>query len=557
MMDATKYAPGYYPVPAGYDSWVKKDHIEKAPAWCSVDLRDGNQALIVPMSLAEKLEFFQMLVKIGFKEIEVGFPAASETEYEFLRTLIEKNMIPADVTVQVLTQCRDHIIRRTFEAVKGAPRAVIHFYNSTSVAQREQVFHKSKEEIKQIAVDGAKLVKQLSEEYEGNFLFEYSPESFTGTEVDYAVEVCNAVLDIMQPTPERPMIINLPVTVEMSMPHVYANQIEYCDKHLKYRDSVIISTHPHNDRGTGVACAELAVLAGAQRVECCLFGNGERTGNVCLVTLAMNLYSQGIDPELRFEQMNRVVEVVENCNQIPVHPRHPWAGSLAYTAFSGSHQDAIKKGFDARQPGDPWQMPYLPIDPQDIGCSYEAVIRVNSQSGKSGSAWLIEQNHGLKLPRGLQQDFSQHVQQATDSDGKEMTHHALWQLFRTRYGLQAQPALTLLDYQSASQQDGQLSLQATLRHHGETRRLQGQGNGLLSAAASGLSALFRQPFMIKDYHEHTLGARSDSRSVAYIRCVFPQGESYWGVGIDNDVARASLQALCNALSAADQAGGRK
>ncbi|HGH7464614.1 TPA: alpha-isopropylmalate synthase regulatory domain-containing protein, partial [Klebsiella pneumoniae] len=318
-----------------------------------------------------------------------------------------------------------------------------------------------------------------------------------------------------------------------------------------------ISVHPHNDRGTGVASAELAVMAGADRVEGCLFGNGERTGNVCLVTLAMNLYSQGIDPELRFEQMNRVVEVVENCNQIPVHPRHPWAGSLAYIAFSGSHQDAIKKGFDARQPGDPWQMPYLPIDPQDIGCSYEAVIRVNSQSGKSGSAWLIEQNHGLKLPRGLQQDFSQHVQQATDSDGKEMTHHALWQLFHTRYGLQAQPALTLLDYQSASQQDGQLSLQATLRHHGETRRLQGQGNGLLSAAASGLSALFRQPFMIKDYHEHTLGARSDSRSVAYIRCVFPQGESYWGVGIDNDVARASLQALCNALSAADQAGGRK
>ena len=275
------------------------------------------------------------------------------------------------------------------------------------------------------------------------------------------------------------------------------------------------------------------------------------------VTLAMNLYSQGIDPELRFEQMNRVVEVVENCNQIPVHPRHPWAGSLAYTAFSGSHQDAIKKGFDARQPGDPWQMPYLPIDPQDIGCSYEAVIRVNSQSGKSGSAWLIEQNHGLKLPRGLQQDFSQHVQQVTDSDGKEMTHHALWQLFRTRYGLLAQPALTLLDYQSASQQDGQLSLQATLRHHGETRRLQGQGNGLLSAAASGLSALLRQPFMIKDYHEHTLGARSDSRSVAYIRCVFPQGESYWGVGIDNDVARASLQALCNAISVADQVEGRK
>ena len=327
MMDATKYAPGYYPVPAGYDSWVKKDHIEKAPTWCSVDLRDGNQALIVPMSLEEKLEFFQMLVKIGFKEIEVGFPAASETEYEFLRTLIEKNMIPDDVTVQVLTQCRDHIIRRTFEAVKGAPRAVIHFYNSTSVAQREQVFHKTKEEIKQIAVDGAKLVKQLSEEYEGNFLFEYSPESFTGTEVDYAVEVCNAVLDIMQPTPDRPMIINLPVTVEMSMPHVYANQIEYCDKHLKYRDSVIISTHPHNDRGTGVACAELAVLAGAQRVECCLFGNGERTGNVDAVTLAMNMYSHGVDPKLDFSDMPAICATYERVTRMHIYERTPTPAS--------------------------------------------------------------------------------------------------------------------------------------------------------------------------------------------------------------------------------------
>ena len=365
MMDATKYAPGYYPVPAGYDSWVKKDHIEKAPIWCSVDLRDGNQALIVPMSLEEKLEFFQMLVKIGFKEIEVGFPAASETEYEFLRTLIEKNMIPDDVTVQVLTQCRDHIIRRTFEAVKGAPRAVVHFYNSTSVAQREQVFHKSKEEIKQIAVDGAKLVKQLSEEYEGNFLFEYSPESFTGTEVDYAVEVCNAVLDIMRPTPDRPMIINLPVTVEMSMPHVYANQIEYCDKHLKYRDSVIISTHPHNDRGTGVACAELAVLAGAQRVECCLFGNGERTGNVDAVTLAMNMYSHGVDPKLDFSDMPAICATYERVTRMHIYERTPYAGQLVFAAFSGSHQDAIAKGMAYRkEKGDHrWTCPYIPVEP--------------------------------------------------------------------------------------------------------------------------------------------------------------------------------------------------
>ena len=397
MMDATKYAPGYYPVPAGYDSWVKKDHIEKAPAWCSVDLRDGNQALIVPMSLEEKLEFFQMLVKIGFKEIEVGFPAASETEYEFLRTLIEKNMIPEDVTVQVLTQCRDHIIRKTFEAVKGAPRAVIHFYNSTSVAQREQVFHKSREEIKKIATDGAKLVKQLSQEYEGNFLFEYSPESFTGTEVDYAVEVCNAVLDIMQPTPDRPMIINLPVTVEMSMPHVYANQIEYCDKHLKYRDSVIISTHPHNDRGTGVACAEMAVLAGAQRVECCLFGNGERTGNVDAVTLAMNMYSHGVDPRLDFSDMPAICATYERVTRMHIYERTPLRRSAGVCRLlrqpSGRHCQGhgLPQGAGEHR----WTCPYIPMDPHDIGRTYDAdVIRINSQSGKGGIGFVLEQNYG-------------------------------------------------------------------------------------------------------------------------------------------------------------------
>ena len=352
MMDATKYHVGYYPPPVEpghvYE-WPQKDHIEKAPAWCSVDLRDGNQSLIVPMNLEEKLEFYDMLIRIGFKEIEVGFPAASETEYDFLRALIDGNRIPNDVTVQVLTQCRDHIIRKTFEAVKGAPRAIIHFYNSTSVAQREQVFKKSKEEIKQIAVDGAKLVKKLSEEYEGNFLFEYSPESFTGTEPEYAVEVCNAVLDVMQPTPDRPMIINLPVTVEMSMPHIYANQIEWCSKHLKYRDSVILSTHPHNDRGCGVADAELAVLAGAQRIECCLFGNGERTGNVDAITLAMNMYSHGVDPHLDFSNMPAICETYERVTRMHVYERSPYAGSLVFAAFSGSHQDAIAKGNELKE----------------------------------------------------------------------------------------------------------------------------------------------------------------------------------------------------------------
>ena len=431
------------------------------------------------MDSARKLQFWDLLLECGFKEIEVAFPSASQTDFNFVRQLIDEQRIPEDVTIQVLTQARDPLILRTFEALRGARQATVHLYNATAPLFRELVFGMDKAEVIALATRATRLIRQQCEQQpETRWQYEYSPETFCFTEPEFALEICEAVADVWQPCAERPMIVNLPATVEVNTPNVYADQIEYFCRHF-------------------------------------------------------------------------------SCNQIPVHPRHPWAGSLAYTAFSGSHQDAIKKGFDARQPGDPWQMPYLPIDPQDIGCSYEAVIRVNSQSGKSGSAWLIEQNHGLKLPRGLQQDFSQHVQQVTDSDGKEMTHHALWQLFRTRYGLLAQPALTLLDYQSASQQDGQLSLQATLRHHGETRRLQGQGNGLLSAAASGLSALLRQPFMIKDYHEHTLGARSDSRSVAYIRCVFPQGESYWGVGIDNDVARASLQALCNAISVADQVEGRK
>ena len=422
MMDASKYHIGYYPPPVEpghvYE-WTQKDHIETAPAWCSVDLRDGNQSLVVPMSLEEKLEFYDMLLKIGFKEIEVGFPAASETEYEFLRKLIDEDRIPEDVTIQVLTQCRDHIIRRTFEAVKGAPRAIIHFYNSTSEAQRREVFHKSKEEIKQIAVDGAKLVKQLSEEYEGNFLFEYSPESFTGTEPEYAVEVCNAVLDVMQPTPDRPMIINLPVTVEMSMPHIYANQIEWCSKHLKYRDAVILSTHPHNDRGCGVADAELAVLAGAQRVECCLFGNGERTGNVDAITLAMNMYSHGVDPKLDFSDMPAICEVYERVTRMHVYERSPYAGSLVFAAFSGSHQDAIAKGMTYRKETHlhRWDCPYIPIDPHDISRTYDAdVIRINSQSGKGGIGFLLQQNYGYNPPPHMREQLGYRVKEVSDHE---------------------------------------------------------------------------------------------------------------------------------------------
>ena len=504
MMDATKYAPGYYPVPAGYDSWVKKDHIEKAPAWCSVDLRDGNQALIVPMSLEEKLEFFQMLVKIGFKEIEVGFPAASDTEYEFLRTLIEKNMIPEDVTVQVLTQCRDHIIRKTFEAVKGAPRAVIHFYNSTSVAQREQVFHKSREEIKKIATDGAKLVKQLSQEYEGNFLFEYSPESFTGTEVDYAVEVCNAVLDIMQPTPDRPMIINLPVTVEMSMPHVYANQIEYCDKHLKYRDSVIISTHPHNDRGTGVACAEMAVLAGAQRVECCLFGNGERTGNVDAVTLAMNLYSHGVDPRLDFSDMPEICATYERVTRMHIYERTPYAGQLVFAAFSGSHQDAIAKGMAYRkEKGDHrWTCPYIPVDPHDIGRTYDAdVIRINSQSGKGGIGFVLEQNYGYNLPAKMREALGYKVKSVSDHSHKELSAGEVLHIFEDTFLNKSKP-LSVVEAHFA--QVNGITATVTLDLNGQRKVVTSVGNGRLDAVANAIQSATGMDFHLETYSEHSL-----------------------------------------------------
>ena len=550
MMDATKYAPGYYPVPAGYDSWVKKDHIEKAPAWCSVDLRDGNQALIVPMSLAEKLEFFQMLVKIGFKEIEVGFPAASETEYEFLRTLIEKNMIPADVTVQVLTQCRDHIIRRTFEAVKGAPRAVIHFYNSTSVAQREQVFHKSKEEIKQIAVDGAKLVKQLSEEYEGNFLFEYSPESFTGTEPDYAVEVCNAVLDVMQPTPDRPMIINLPVTVEMSMPHIYANQIEWCSKHLKYRDSVILSTHPHNDRGCGVADAELAVLAGAQRIECCLFGNGERTGNVDAITLAMNMYSHGVDPHLDFSNMPAICEVYERVTRMHVYERTPYAGALVFAAFSGSHQDAIAKGMTWRKEKHlhEWTCPYIPIDPHDIGRTYDAdVIRINSQSGKGGIGFLLQQNYGYNPPPKMREDLGYRVKEVSDHEHRELGVQEVLAVFEKSYLNHVHP-LNVPDAHFIQNSDGSITAKVTITSGGNTTPCTATGNGRLDAVATAIEQQTGMHFTLVHYSEHALDADTNARACSYVGLKWASGEETWGCGTHTDIIVAGIKALVSAIN---------
>ena len=549
MMDATKYQIGYYPAPAGEYEWVKKDHITTPPAWCSVDLRDGNQSLIVPMDLHEKIEFYKMLVAIGFKEIEVGFPAASETEYEFLRTLIEQDMIPEDVTVQVLTQCRDHIIRKTFEAVQGAPRAIIHFYNSTSVAQREQVFKKSKEEIKQIAVDGAKLVKQLSEEYEGNFLFEYSPESFTGTEPEYAVEVCNAVLDVMQPTPERPMIINLPVTVEMSMPHVYANQIEWCSKHLKYRDSVILSTHPHNDRGTGVACAELAVLAGAQRVECCLFGNGERTGNVDAITLAMNMYSHGVDPKLDFSNMPEICEKYEKLTRMHVYERQPYAGALVFAAFSGSHQDAIAKGmtYYRQHAQHQWNCPYIPIDPTDIGRTYDAdVIRINSQSGKGGIGFLLEQNYGYSLPPKMREDLGYRVKSVSDHGHKELSVREVCDVFEETY-LNRNVPLNVPEAHFTARNNVFYAV-VTVEMKGKSREVTSQGNGRLDAVCNAIKDAMGLEFKLETYSEHSLDEGSTSRACSYVGVRWPDGSMTWGAGTHTDIIMAGTRALVSAVN---------
>ncbi|WP_270914602.1 2-isopropylmalate synthase [Allofournierella sp. CML151] len=549
MMDVTKYQIGYYNPPKTEYRWVHKDHIEKAPAWCSVDLRDGNQSLIVPMSLEEKLEFFQLLVKIGFKEIEVGFPAASETEYEFLRTLIEQNMIPEDVTVQVLTQCRDHIIRKTFEAVQGAPSAVIHFYNSTSVAQREQVFKKSKEEIKKIATDGATLVKQLAAEYPGNFRFEYSPESFTGTEPEYALEVCNAVLDIMQPTPEKPMIINLPVTVAMSMSHIYANQIEYMSDNLKYRDSVVLSLHPHNDRGCGVADTELALLAGADRVEGTLFGNGERTGNVDLITLAMNLYTHGVDPKLDFSDMPAIVELYERVTRMHVYERTPYAGALVFAAFSGSHQDAIAKGMNWRKEKGlhQWNVPYIPIDPTDIGRTYDGdVIRINSQSGKGGIGFLLQQKFGYDLPPKMREHFGYTVKSISDHAHKELSPDEVAQVFYDTYLNKCTP----VDIPDAHfiQKNGIFAAITVTMPDGSTKESSAQGNGRLDAVCNALKAATGQDFTIETYSEHSLQHGSTSEAAAYVGLRWGDGTVTWGAGTDTDIIRAGIKAMVSAAN---------
>ncbi len=531
-----------------YD-WVKKDIIEKPPIWCSVDLRDGNQALIEPMSLEEKLSFFEMLVEIGFKEIEVGFPAASDTEYNFMRALIERDMIPDDVTVQVLTQAREHIIRKTFEAVKGAPHAVVHLYNSTSVAQREQVFHKSKEEVRQLAVDGAILLKSLAEETEGNFTFEYSPESFPGTEVDYAVEVCNAVLDVWQPTPSKKAIINIPTTVQIAMPHVFACQIEYIHKHLKYRDSVVLSVHPHNDRGCGISDAEFGILAGADRVEGTLFGNGERTGNVDIVTLALNMVCHGVDPGLDFSNISRVREQYEKFTGMRVYERTPYAGDLVFTAFSGSHQDAISKGMawrEAGKSGERWDVPYLPIDPKDVGREYESdVIRINSQSGKGGVAFVLKQNFGITLPEKMREEVGYLVKGVSDRRHQELSPEEIYRIFEENYiNLGDVFRITECHFE---QKDG-ITARVTIAQEGkEPRVIETSGNGRLDAVSNAIKMYFGVSYELSNYQEHAITAGSSSKAAAYVELLC-QGRHYWGVGIDEDIIKSSVAALASAAN---------
>ncbi|MGP1613413.1 MAG: 2-isopropylmalate synthase, partial [Catonella sp.] len=547
MENYNRYQRNYFmPKNPSYD-WVQKEYIDKPPYWCSVDLRDGNQALIEPMSLEEKLEFFKMLVEIGFKEIEVGFPAASETEYNFMRALIENNLIPEDVTVQVLTQAREHIIKRTFEAVKGAPHAVIHVYNSTSVVQREQVFAKNKEEVKEIAINGARLLKKIASETEGNFSFEYSPESFTGTEPEYALEVINAVIDEWKPTKEDKVIINLPATVELSLPHVFATQVEYIHKNMKNREGVILSLHPHNDRGTGVGIAELGLLAGAERIEGTLFGNGERTGNVDIVTLAINMYSHGVDPRLDFSNLPEIKEVYERLTRMEVSLRQPYAGELVFTAFSGSHQDAISKGFAYRgeHKEDKWAVPYLPIDPKDVGRSYAGdVIRINSQSGKGGVSYILKTNYGIEIPKNMQEALGYTVKSVSDHEHIELTADRIYEILLDKY-VNNKDVFSIRDAEFV--QSGGFLATVSIAHNGKERIVKSNGNGRLDAVANALRQYFNIDYDISDYEEHALTKGSTSKAVTFVGIIY-ENKKYWGVGFDEDIIKASIDALVSALN---------
>lgn len=546
-MNANKYMKQYFMPPVCEYEWVKKECIEKPPVWCSVDLRDGNQALIEPMGLEEKIEFFQMLVDIGFKEIEVGFPAASETEYIFMRTLIERDMIPDDVTVQVLTQAREHIIKKTFEAVKGAPHAVIHLYNSTSVAQREQVFKKDKEQIKQIAINGAKMLKELADETDGNFSFEYSPESFSGTEVEYALEVCNAVLDIWKPDKNNKAIINIPGTVETAMPHVFASQVEYMSKNLKYRDNVILSLHPHNDRGCGVADAELGVLAGADRVEGTLFGNGERTGNVDLITVAMNMFSHGIDPGIELSDMPTIREKYERLTRMNVNPRQPYAGDLVFTAFSGSHQDAISKGMTYREEKkcEKWTVPYLPIDPVDVGRTYDSdVIRINSQSGKGGVSYILKQNYSLAIPEKMREKVGYAVKQVSDEEHKELSPQWVYEIFENQF-IVPTPVFTIPECHF--RQNEGIMAESTIVCGDKKTIVDANGNGRLDAVSNTIKQYFGISYELSVYEEHALSHGSSSKAMAYVGITYEE-KMFWGAGMDEDIIKASIHALVVAVN---------
>lgn len=550
MKNFTKYEKQYFLPPEIDLSWLKKEHPTKAPTWCSVDLRDGNQALIIPMSLEEKLEFYKMLVKIGFKEIEVGFPAASDTEFAFLRRLVEDDLIPDDVTVQVLTQAREHIIKKTFEALDGVKNAIVHVYNSTSVPQREQVFHKSKEEIKKIAVEGANLLAELTAKAGADYRFEYSPESFTGTEPEYALEVCNAVLDVWQPKADRPAIINIPVTVQLSMPHVYGMQVAYISQNLKYRDAVKLSLHPHNDRGCGVADSELGLLAGAERIEGTLFGNGERTGNADIVTLAMNLFALGVDPELDFSNMPALVELYERVTRMSVHARQPYAGELVFAAFSGSHQDAIAKGMKWREEKQPkfWNVPYLYIDPKDVGREYDGdVIRINSQSGKGGVGYLLEQKFGLDLPKKMREDLSYFVKGVSDRGHRELLPEEVHELFQKEY-VNVDAPVHLVDFLLRKAPDGVRAGEVHMEVDGKPVTYQARGNGRLDAISNALQENLDISYKDLTYSEHALEIGSTSRAMAYIGITAENGKVTWGAGLDTDIITASAMALVSAIN---------
>jgi len=553
LTDPSIKYPAFPQVPMTDRQWPGKT-LTKAPVWCSVDLRDGNQALIEPMGAERKLRMFDLLIATGFKQIEIGFPAASQTDFDFVRKLIDENRIPDDVTLQVLTQARRPLIERTFESLQGCKQAILHLYNSTSELQRRVVFGLDKNGVKQIATDGAEMVAEYAaKQTDTRWQFQYSPESFTGTEMDYAVEVCDAVCDIWQPTPENPTILNLPATVEMSMPNVHADQIEWFLKHVKNRQSICLSLHPHNDRGCAVAATELGLLAGADRVEGTLFGNGERTGNVDIVTLALNLFTQGVDPKLDFSDIYEVMRTVEHCNQLPVHPRHPYAGELVFTAFSGSHQDAIKKGFTAmRKSNSPqWEVPYLPIDPADLGRTYEAVIRVNSQSGKGGVAFILERDHGLELPRRMQMEFSQVVQQISEDTGKEVDSDTIRSAFDSTF-LESTTPLKFLRHSSVQNPDNEAmrSLTAVVMINGEEREIKGQGNGPIDAFVNALKTGLTVDFRVVDYHQHATGVGADALSACYFEIQAGKGATRYGAALNSNIVSASLMAVCSAFNRA-------